>query len=200
MNLTTLITIPLSVAIGVAGTLYVASPGAVQLQMQPRVETVADDIDNPAIDINGFLDTAHRAAHHRASRRVSEAQFLKLASQPGAVVLDARSREKFALMHVEGAVNLPFPDIDIESIAKLIPDKGTVVLIYCNNNFQNQQAAFPSKSPAASLNLSTYATLFNYGYTNVFELGPLNDPADSLLPFEGSLVSDATSGHFGISD
>ena len=33
--------------------------------------------------------------------------------------------------------------------------------------------------------LSTYIALYNYGYRNVYELGPLVDVAKSKLPFEG---------------
>ena len=47
--------------------------------------------------------------------------------------------------------------------------------------------AFLSKGPTASLNLSTYVTLFGYGYTNVYELAPLLDPAKTKL----ALVSTA---------
>ena len=44
--------------------------------------------------------------------------------------------------------------------------------------------AFPSKLPAASLNLSTYIALYTYGYRNVYELGPQIDPKESKLPLE----------------
>ena len=142
--------------------------------------------DNPAIDMNGFLRLAREAAVHRESRRVTEAEFLGMSREPGTVILDARSREKYDLMHVRGAVNLSFPDITVESVARLIPDKGTRVLIYCNNNFTNEETAFPSKLPAASLNLSTYVSLYTYGYRNVYELAPQVDPKTSALPFESS--------------
>ena len=85
-----------------------------------------------------------------------------------------------------GAINLPFPDIAVESIARAIPDRNTRVLIYCNNNFRNAEEAFPTKLPAASLNLSTFIALYTYGYRNVYELGPLVDIEKSALPFEGT--------------
>ena len=67
------------------------------------------------------------------------------------------------------------------------PSKATRVLIYCNNNFLNQPQAFPSKLPSASLNIHTINVLFAYGYTNVYELGPLIDINEARLEFEGSL-------------
>lgn len=139
---------------------------------------------NPAIDMAGFLRVSARAAEHRESRRVSEEEFRRMSQEPGTVILDARSKEKYDLLHVRGAVNLSFPDIAIESLRKTIPDKGTRILIYCNNNFRNAEGPFPSKLPSASLNLSTYVALYNYGYRNVYELADTLDLSASKLDFE----------------
>jgi hypothetical protein len=139
---------------------------------------------NPAIDMDGYLRISREAAQHRETRRVSEEEFIRMGRQPGTVVLDARSREKFAELHVKGAINLPFPDIAIESLEATIPDRNTRILIYCNNNFANAEGPFPAKIARASLNLSTYIALYSYGYRNVYELGPLIDIRTSALPFE----------------
>ena len=141
---------------------------------------------NPAIDMEGFLRVSREAAQHRATRRVTEDEFLSMSREPDTVVLDARSREKYVELHVKGAINLSFPDIAVESLARTIPDKATRILIYCNNNFANAEGPFPTKAPSASLNLSTYIALYNYGYRNVYELGPLIDVAKSRLPFASS--------------
>ena len=140
--------------------------------------------DNPAIDMPGYLRVASEAAAHRATRRVSEAEFIRMSREPGTVVLDARSREKYDELHVKGAVNLSFPDITIESLQRVLPDKDARILIYCNNNFANAEGPFPAKLASASLNLSTYIALYNYGYRNVYELEPLIDLAASRLEFE----------------
>jgi hypothetical protein len=137
--------------------------------------------------MNAFLRAAHDAARHRSTHRVSEAEFIRLSREPGTVVLDARSREKFQLLHIQGAVNLSFPDITLESLNRLVPDKRTRVLIYCNNNFINAEQPFPTKMAGASLNLSTYVALFTYGYRNIYELGPQLDPANSQITFESSV-------------
>ena len=150
---------------------------------------LADPIKNPKIDMDGYLRVAKEAAQHRASRTVSEGEFLRMAGEKGTIILDARSREKYDELHVAGAINLPFPDIAVESVARLIPDRETRILIYCNNNFRNAEAAFPSKLPTASLNLSTFISLYDYGYRNVYELGPLVDIEKSALPFEGKAIS-----------
>jgi len=140
--------------------------------------------DNPAIDVHGYLRIANEAATHRESHRLSESEFIRMGREPGTIVLDARSRQKYDEMHVKGAINLSFPDIAIESLERALPDKNTRILIYCNNNFQNAPGPFPSKLPSASLNISTYIALYDYGYRNVYELGPLIDMSASRLEFE----------------
>jgi len=144
--------------------------------------------DNPAIDIHGYLRIANEAAAHRESHRLSEAEFIRMSREPGTIVLDARSRQKYDEMHVKGAINLSFPDIAIESLERTLPDKNTRILIYCNNNFQNAPGPFPSKLPSASLNVSTYIALYDYGYRNVYELGPLIDIGASRLELESRAV------------
>jgi phage shock protein E len=138
---------------------------------------------NPAIDMDGYLRVSREAAEHRETRRVSEAEFIRMSREPGTVILDARSRERFDELHVKGALNLSFPDIAIDSLAVALPDKNTRILIYCNNNFANAEGPFPVKIARASLNLSTYIALYSYGYRNVYELAPLIDLKASKLPF-----------------
>ena len=140
-------------------------------------------IANPAIDMQGYLRVAGEAAEHRKSRRLSEEDFIRMSREPGTVILDARSREKYNELHIKGAINLSFPDITVDSLTRMLPDKNARILIYCNNNFVGAQEAFPTKIAVASLNLSTYISLYSYGYRNVYELGPLLDIKTSKLDF-----------------
>lgn len=144
---------------------------------------------NPAIDMEGYLRVSAEAAKYRESRRLTEDEFIKMAREKGTIILDARSREKYDELHIKGAINLSFPDITVESLNRLLPDKNTRILIYCNNNFQNAEKPFPAKLATASLNLSTYVSLYTYGYRNVYELGPLLDIDKSKIEFESSVNS-----------
>lgn len=110
-----------------------------------------------------------------------------MSRERGTLILDARSRQRFDELHIKGAINLSFPDIAVESLKATLPDKSTRILIYCNNNFRGAEGPFPTKLPAASLNLSTYIALYSYGYTNVYELAPLIDTQSSRLEFESSV-------------
>src|SRR5258708_12698453 len=128
--------------------------------------------DNPAIDMPGYLRIAGEAAEHRTTRRGSEAEFIRMSREPGTVILDARSKEKYDELHVKAAVNLSFPDIAVQTLNSVLPDTSARVLIYCNNNFANAEGPFPTKLASASLNLSTYIALYNYGYRHVSQLPP----------------------------
>lgn len=144
-----------------------------------------EEIPNPSIDMKGFLKLAEEAARHREARRLTEDEFIKMSKQPDVVVLDARSKQRYDELHIRGALNLSFPDITVDSLATMFPDKDVKILIYCNNNFRNSPA-FPTKVATASLNLSTYVSLYMYGYRNVYELGPLLDVNTTKLDLVSS--------------
>jgi hypothetical protein len=141
---------------------------------------------NPHIDAVGFADDVASALIAREQRRIDDATFIAMANEPHTVILDARSSDAFDRLHVDGAINLPFTDFTAERLAQAIPSKSTRVLIYCNNNFLGSPGAFPTKAPAASLNLSTFVALQSYGYRHVYELATLRDIAESSLPLVGS--------------
>ncbi len=142
-------------------------------------------IPNRLINYSQFEKIVLQSGKLREKRRLSEAQFLKMMSEKNVVVLDARTDKRYEMLHIRGAVNLPFTEFTAQSLAKIIPSKKTKVLIYCNNNFLNNRAAFAEKTAAVSLNLSTFTSLRAYGYTNIYELGPLLDVRTTRLPFSG---------------
>ena len=148
----------------------------------------ADDLANPLIDVEGHKKATAEALELRNDRRLTVEEFIEYASTPGTVVLDTRSKYKFDMIHIKGAVHLNFSDFTDDTLSEIIPDKTTRVLIYCNNNFFNNPRGFPSKSRPAALNLPTFVALYEYGYKNVYELGPAVSVNDTKLQFEGSLT------------
>lgn len=149
-----------------------------------------DQIKNSKIDYQEFLMNANKAEEHRSKRRLLEKEFIEKSKEKGVIILDARSKDKYDLLHIKGAVNLPFADIATASLNQLIPDKETTILIYCNNNFHGNEVAFMSKNAAASLNISTYISLYTYGYRNIYELGPLLDVKNTKLELVSSKAVD----------
>jgi hypothetical protein len=158
------------------------------LSQKPR-----PSISNPAIDAPGFRQIVTESAAERESKRLTEAEFIKAMQEKGVIVLDARSTRNFDRRHITGAVNLPFTEFTVPELAKVIPTKDSKVLIYCNNNFAGSPVAFATKMPSTALNLSTYVSLRGYGYTNIYELGPLLEVSTTKIPFVGTEVAAAPS-------
>jgi len=139
-----------------------------------------------AIDFDGFVADAVEAGAAREGRLAGLDEFLAMARDPETVLLDTRSETSYAAMHLAGAVHLSFSDITGESLRRVLGERGRRVLIYCNNNFVDDVAPFPTKAPPAALNLPTFVALWTYGYRNVYELGELLELDDPRLTFEGS--------------
>jgi len=148
-----------------------------------------NNIPNPLIDYDTFLVHAADVGRLRNERRVTEEQFIAMSTEPGTVIFDARSEDKYARLHIKGSKHLSFSEITGDELAKIFPTKSTRILIYCNNNFLNAPGAFAAKAATASLNIHTFNTLYSYGYTNVYELGPLIDIRKAKLTFEGTQLN-----------
>src|SRR2546428_91706 len=86
-------------------------------------------IQNPAIDMPGYLAVAKEAAVYRESRRVSEEEFIRMSGEPDTIILDARSRAKFDELHIRGAINLSFPDITVDSLPQTTVMSGKLRLM-----------------------------------------------------------------------
>ena len=143
---------------------------------------------NPLIDYDAFAANVQAVRTLRESRCISEAEFIRMAREPGTVVLDARSERLYAMRHVAGAVNLSFPEFTEATLARAIPTRETRILIYCNNNFTGAPESLPTKAVSSALNVSTFVSLYAYGYRNVYELAPALDVAQAKLRFAGSEV------------
>lgn len=146
---------------------------------------------------------------HRASRLIDLNTFLKMAREPGVILLDSRSTFRYERLHVKGAKHLSFTDFTQGNLKQVIPSFETKILIYCNNNFEGNQVDFASKvalprpqsgraeaSQLAAqakpvmmaLNIPTYINLFGYGYRNVYELNELVNVNDPRIAFAGTVA------------
>ncbi|EMO53634.1 rhodanese-like domain-containing protein [Leptospira noguchii] len=152
------------------------------------IKTKRNSISNRLIDYRKFQNIVNSSAEEREVKRFTEEDFLKMIQDEEVVLLDARSESRYKLRHIKGAISLPFTEFTKETLAKVIPNMNSKILIYCNNNFTGSPEAFASKAPAASLNLSTFVSLKAYGYKNIYELGPLLSVDSTKLTFEGTEV------------
>ena len=186
--------------------LFVSTPASAEQRPYPPAKVSYDD----------FKALVAEVEPHRQERLVDLDTFLKMSQEPGVVVLDTRSAFRFERIRLKGAKHLSFPDFTQDNLRKVIPSEETVVLIYCNNNFDGNEVDFASKvalplrplprdgqearvSPKTqltaqekpvmlALNVPTYITLYGYGYRNVYELGELVKVSDPRVSFEGTVV------------
>ena len=142
---------------------------------QPAARTAAPQRDNPLIDYPGFRRLAAEVQPYRQTRLIGWGEFDRMRVQRGVLILDARSESAFRQGHIAGAVNLPLPDFTAERLAQVIGRPDRPILIYCNNNFSNNQAPVVTKIRPLALNIQTFIHLVGYGYRNVRELNDVVD-------------------------
>ena len=80
-------------------------------------------------------------------------------TEEGFVIIDARTEEEFSEGHIEGAILIPEYEIT-ERAEKEIPEKDTLILVYCRSGRRSKIAS---------------DALVQLGYTNVKEFGGIID-------------------------
>ena len=80
-------------------------------------------------------------------------------TQKDYVIIDARTEEEFSQGHIEGAILIPEYEI-AQRAEKEIPDKDTLILVYCRSGRRSKIAS---------------EELVKSGYTNVKEFGGIID-------------------------
>ncbi len=139
----------------------------------------AQDSDNPQIDYDGFVELAITLQETRQAHLIDLATFQAKAREAGAIILDTRSAEAFRLGHLEGAINLPFSEFTADKLRNVLgTDTGRPILIYCNNNFSDNQQPIRLKAAPLALNIPTFINLHGYGYDNVWELAEIVSTKD----------------------
>ena len=76
------------------------------------------------------------------------------------IILDVREQDEYDEKHIRDAVLLPVGMIDEDSAEGIIPEKDTVVLVYCRSGNRSKTAS---------------AALAELGYTQVYEFGGIRD-------------------------
>lgn len=145
--------------------------------------TQAQSLNNPNIDYGSFIALSQELEGYRQKRLIDITTFNQMAEEDNTIILDTRSKEAFEDIHLAGAVHLNFSDFTAKKLAKIIPDKNTRILIYCNNNFVSPMEALTNKSPGLALNIPTFINLYGYGYHNIYELKDYLDQQDERVHF-----------------
>lgn len=152
------------------------------------------------VDFDAFERLTSEVKDYRKDRLIGWTTFQKFSGEENTIILDTRSKEMFDRKHIKGAINLNFSDFTMANLAQIIPSQNTRVLIYCNNNFDNDEVNFASKiytpklfkgkgkTITLALNIPTFINLYGYGYKNVYELSELISVFDQRVAFEGTDV------------
>lgn len=72
----------------------------------------------------------------------------------GATLIDVRTKQEFLEEHLERAILIPYYEIS-RKIGNIIPDKGRMIILYCENGGRSIQA---------------YKILHKLGYYNLYNL------------------------------
>ena len=163
--------------------------------------------EKPAlVDYDAFQNLTNEVATYRKDRLINFKTFTKYSKSRNTIILDTRSAEMFARKHIKGALNLNFSDFTQVNLASIIPNQNTRIIIYCNNNIDDDQIHFTSKMVlpkfttindlnaqsskvvTLALNVPTFINLYGYGYKNVYELSELVSVKDNKIKFEGTDV------------
>jgi len=105
------------------------------------------DYPRAMVNYGHFKDLVKKVEKHRKKRIVSLDEFLEMSQDENTIILDTRSREKFNDKHIEGAINLPFPEFTQRNLWDIIPpDENKRILIYCNNNVGADPINFAGKT------------------------------------------------------
>ena len=152
------------------------------------------------VDFDAFDSLTKEVKEYRKDRLVSLDKFLSYAKETNTIILDTRSTEMYNRKHVKGALHLNFSDFTQANLLRLIPSAETRILIYCNNNFADDQIRFVTKMAypkvvkqkkpiTLALNIPTFINLYGYGYKNVYELADLVSVFNRAIQFEGTDVA-----------
>lgn len=152
------------------------------------------------VDYDAFEKLVTEVKPHRAERLITADTFSEMMGQEKVIILDTRSQAMYDAKHIKGALHLDFSDFTQANLEALIPDKETKILIYCNNNFEDDQVYFATKAYVPpkiedkslqltlALNIPTYINLYGYGFRNIYELSELISIFDTRIPLEGTEV------------
>lgn len=88
-----------------------------------------------------------------------DAAVVMMKEETNYIILDVRTPEEYAEMHIPNAINVPNETIGTEEISAL-PNKDQLILVYCRSGRRSKEAS---------------AKLVNLGYTNIVEFGGIND-------------------------
>ena len=94
-----------------------------------------------------------------AYQQITQEEAKEMMDAQKVIILDVREQGEYDSGHIPGAVLLPVGSIDETTAAEVIPEKDSMVLVYCRSGNRSKTAS---------------STLAELGYTNIYEFGGIN--------------------------
>lgn len=92
-------------------------------------------------------------------QQITQQEAKKMMDTQDVIILDVREQSEYDAGHIPGAILLPVGTITKESAAAVIPELGSVVLVYCRSGNRSKTAS---------------KVLVELGYTSIYEFGGIN--------------------------
>ena len=110
--------------------------------------------------VSGGLMLVTSCSDDTAYKQISPSEAKEIMdSNENVIILDVRELYEYEEGHIKGAVLIPYTEIENRAATEL-PDKESVILVYCRSGRRSKIAA---------------QTLADLGYKNVMEFGGIND-------------------------
>ena len=91
-----------------------------------------------------------------AYQQISQEEARNMMDERDVLILDVREQDEYDSGHIPGAALLPVGTINEDTAAAAIPEKDSMVLVYCRSGNRSKKAA---------------AALAELGYTGIYEFG-----------------------------
>ena len=140
----------------------------------PAAAQTADKAEKFARDVTPALK-------HRSERLLSLDAFSQMNTEANTLILDTRSAAEFAEGHIDGALNMPLPEMTLLNLGDLIDDRQTRILLFGNENIAEVSGRSDFEISTLPMNLLTYVSLYRYGYEDVYELSEATSVSDDRL-------------------
>ena len=106
-----------------------------------------------------LLTGCEKTVEENQYRQISQEEAKKMMDNQEVIILDVREQSEFDAGHIPEAVLLPVGSITESSAAAVIPQKDSVVLVYCRSGNRSKTAS---------------QALVDIGYTGIYEFGGIN--------------------------
>lgn len=92
-------------------------------------------------------------------QQISQEQAKEMMDTQEVIILDVREQDEYERGHIPNAQLLPVNLITETTASDIIPEKDSIVLVYCRSGNRSKTAS---------------QTLADIGYTNIYEFGGIN--------------------------